>query len=411
MGSIQLTNGSVYDVERGTFRRANITLRDGVIEGIHEKTPRIGDSRQIDVDHLYLLPGLIDCHVHLCLPSEVTKPDEWVQQSDAEVALYAIGAARRTLLAGITTVRDCGSWNRVIGAVRNAIKAGRFAGPRIVSAGKQISTTTGSADYMPALFDLGDGPSALAAAARSQIKHGADFFLLIATGAMFSHESEGPDCLTFTREELAAIAAIASDYRRPIAAQGTSPEGIRRLAEIGVTSIEHGIFADEQALELMAQKKVFLVPTLCVAKALLRDSVAAASFPQHIIRRYTSADPTHIEVVRTAQRLGVPIAMGTDAGSPGNHHGRNADECVEMCRRAGMSAEASIRAATCDAARLLGLGNQIGRLAAGMAADIIGCDDNPLEDITALTRIKLVIKDGTMFLDEREPSKQSATVT
>ena len=399
VSSILLTNARVYDIEQAQFREGMISIRNGFIEAIGQKITK-SDQLEIDTEQMFLLPGLIDSHVHLCLPTEVSTSSEWVNKSDAEVALYAIKAAERTLLAGITTVRDCGSWNNVIAAVRTGIAAGQFLGPRIVSAGKQISTTTSSAEYMPGLFELGDGPDRLTEACRKQIKSGADFFILIATGAMFSHQSEGPDCLTFTREELATVAKIASDYRRTISAQGTSPEGIQRLVEIGVVSIEHGIFADQSSLELMAEKGTFLVPTLCVAKAMLADKVAANSFPDHIIRRYIDADPTHVGVVKTAHRLGVPIAMGTDAGSPGNHHGQNADECVEMHRRAGIPVAAVIRASTCDAAKLLGKHHQVGRLSRGLAADIIGCVEDPFDDITALTRVAFVMSRGAVVRND-----------
>jgi imidazolonepropionase-like amidohydrolase len=184
-----------------------------------------------------------------------------------------------------------------------------------------------------------------------------------------------------------------------VAAHAHACRGIENAVEAGANSIEHGSYADEAVLRRMAEKGVFMVPTCCAFHALAQDGKVMDAMPDHLRTRLMENDETHMNAMRTAHRLGVPIAMGTDAGTPGNHHGRNAEECVVMVEKIGMTPQECLLASTLNPARLLRQEHNLGSLAPGKYADIVACADNPLADIRALTRIGFVMKGGTVYKD------------
>ncbi len=394
---IWLTGGQVYDVENGSFRRADVAIKDQRIDAfVPEAKPAEGDE-VIDATGLYLLPGLIDCHVHIVMPAEEPDPAKAAGRSDAAVALYAAKAAERTLLGGVTAARDCGGWNYVEMAVRDAIEQGLVIGPRLFLAGRLLSITTGGVDYYPGMYEVANSPDEVRRAARKQLANGADFIKVMATGAMLSPENEDSRAIQFTLEELKAAVEIGRDNFKPVAAHAHACRGIANAVEAGVDSIEHGTFADEAVLRRMAEKGVFVVPTCCAFYSMMRDNRVMSDMPNHLRDRLIENNDTHIAAMRRAHELGVPIAMGTDAGTPGNHHGGNADEVVVMVKEVGLSPEESLYAATMNPARLLRQEKNLGSLEPGKFADIIGCRANPLDDITEVTRLALVMKGGTVY--------------
>jgi imidazolonepropionase-like amidohydrolase len=391
-----LMDGQVYDVAAGTFRAADIGIEGDRIVVVGSGTQRALDDEVVDASGLWLLPGLIDCHVHLTLPSEVGDPAASATRSDAAITLYAAGAAARTVHAGVTTVRDVGGWNYVEMAVRDAVRAGSIPGPRMFLAGRLLSITTSTADYYPGMYEVCDGADAVRAAARRQLAKGADLIKVMATGAMLSSETEDSRAIQFTLDELRAAVEIAHDNHKHVAAHCHALRGIEHAVEAGVDSIEHCTFADDAVLRKMAAAGTSLVPTLCASELLFRDEHAVASMPPHLLTRMEEFNDVHLAVIRRAHELGVPIAMGTDAGTPGNHHGLNAEECVVLAQQAGLTPQESIRSATTNAARLLRQSDHLGALDAGKFADVIGLRENPLDDITALTRVALVLAAGRL---------------
>jgi imidazolonepropionase-like amidohydrolase len=389
-----LMGGQVYDVADGSFRAADIGVENGRIATIGSGAHRAADDGVIDASGLWLLPGLIDCHVHLTLPTDAGDPAASANRTDAAITLYAAGAAARTLLAGITTVRDVGGWNYVEMAVRDAVVAGSIPGPRMFLAGRLLSITTSTVEYYPGMYELADGADAVRAAARRQLAKGADLIKVMATGAMLSSETEDSRAIQFTLEELRAAVEIAHDNHKHVAAHCHALRGIENAVEAGVDSIEHCTFADDAVLRKMAAAGTSLVPTLCAGELLFRDPAAVASMPPHLLTRMAEFNELHLAAIRRAHELGVTIAMGTDAGTPGNHHGLNAEECVVLAQQAGMSPQDSIRSATVNAARLLRQADHLGALDERKHADIIGVRENPLDDITALTRVAVVMKAG-----------------
>jgi imidazolonepropionase-like amidohydrolase len=394
-----LTGGQVFDVESGRFRHASIAIEGERIAGVADGAAPGPEDRSLDVRNCYLLPGLIDCHVHLAMPTDEADPSAVASWPDALIAIYAMKAAERTLLGGTTTVRDCGGWNYVEMAVRKAIKRGWCVGPRMVLAGRLLSITTGGVDYYPGMYEVANGPDEVRAAARRQLARGADFIKVMATGAMLSPENEDARAIQFTLEELKAAAEIAKDNFKHMAAHAHACQGILNAVEAGADSIEHGTYADERALRLMAERKVTLVPTFCATTSMLHDPKISKSMPPHLHERLVASGEVRQQMVKQAHRLGVPIAMGTDAGTPGNHHGDNVDECIAMVDEAGLSPAESLRAATINGARLLRQENNLGSLAPGKFADIVAVRENPLNDIRALKRPVLVMKGGTAYLN------------
>jgi imidazolonepropionase-like amidohydrolase len=393
---IWLRGAQVYDVEAAGFRRLDIAMDAGRIAELSPSGAPEANDAIIDASGRFLLPGLIDCHVHLTIRSEDADPAAAAARPDGAVALYAARAAERTLLGGVTTVRDVGGWNYVEMALRDAVGQGLAVGPRMFLAGRLLSITTGGADYYPGMYEVANGPDEVRAAVRKQFARGADLIKVMATGAMLSPESEDARAVQYSPEELrTAVQAAAANFKR-VAAHAHAGQGIQNAVEAGVASIEHGTFADEAVLKLMAERGTFLVPTLCTGPPMTRDQGLAAAVPEHLRKRLVESNRIHVQAVQLAHSLGVPIAMGTDAGTPGNHHGRNAEECVLMVDEVGMTPGDAIRAATINAARLLGKEESLGALNPGMCADVIGFDRDPLQDITELTRVALVVKGGAV---------------
>ena len=395
-----LTGGNIYDVEAGAFRRADVAVDNQRIAAIASGAEPATVDRVVDVRGAWLLPGLIDSHVHITMPTDLADPAAAAKRSDAEVALYAAKAAERTLLGGITTARDVGGWNYVEMAVRAAINEGLCNGPRLFLAGRLLSITTRTTDYYPGMYEVANGAEEVRKAARQQLAMGADLVKVMATGAMLSSEHEDARAIQYRLEELRAAVEIAHDNHKHVAAHAHACRGIENAVEAGCDSIEHGSFADEAVLKRMAQKGTFVVPTNCVFPAMLDDANMMGAMPAHLRRRLLDNHDVHTKAIRAAHRLGVRIAMGTDAGTPGNHHGRNARECVLMVTEVGMRPQESIYCATMNPAKLLRQESNIGSLDVGKFADIIGCRADPLADITELTRIAFVMKGGTIYKDE-----------
>ncbi len=392
-----LVGGHVYDAEHGDFRRADIGLDGDRIAHVGIASVAPNDDDVLDLDGAWLLPGLIDCHVHLTQPTDAGDPAKAASRSDAAVAIDTAGAARRTVMAGITTVRDVGGWNYVEMAVRDAVRSGKVPGPRMFLAGKLLSITTETVGYYPGMYDVADGPDAVRAAARRQLAHGADLIKVMATGALLSSESEDATAIQFTLEELRAAVEIAHDNHKHVAAHCHALRGIENAVEAGADSIEHCTFADDGVLKLMAERGTALVPTICAGALLFRDADVVASMPEHLVQRMAAFNDVHDAAVRRAHKLGVTIAMGTDAGTPGNHHGLNAHECVLLVEQCGLSPAEAIRTATLNAARLLRREGELGVLREGAYADVIALDGNPLDDITELTRVKTVVAAGNVL--------------
>jgi imidazolonepropionase-like amidohydrolase len=238
------------------------------------------------------------------------------------------------------------------------------------------------------------------AAARKQLAHGADFIKVMATGAITSSEYEDARAIPYTLDELKAAVAVATENYKYVVAHAHACAGIRNAALAGCRSVEHGSFGDEDAYSLMAERGTYLVPTLCVVSAMLADNEVSAGLPAHIHRRYIDFDDIHVANAALARRTGVTIAMGTDAGTPGNHHGDNTQELVSIVRRSGMTAHEAVVASTMSAARALGRETDLGSLDVGKFADLVGFREDPIAAIERVRDVRLVVKSGEVMRDD-----------
>jgi imidazolonepropionase-like amidohydrolase len=402
---IWLVNGTVLDVQTGRLEPRHIRVEDGLLAELSAVPPGKGADRIIDLKGRYVLPGLFDCHVHICLDSSAHDATQgWGDALPGTIAIYAAEAARRMLMAGITTARDCGGWDYHEIAVREAIRRGWIEGPRLHCAGRILTMTSSSTSYYRGMYEEADGPDAVRGAARKQFAHGAQFIKLLATGCVLSSEYESPWAIQYQREEIASAVRAAADNLTYVAAHAHSPEGIRNAVESGCRSIEHTVYGNEAVYRLMAERGAFLVPTLCTTPAMFADPAFAARVPGHLRDRIRDKHSVHVANIRLARELGVKTAMGTDAGTPGNHFGDNMQELEVMVHEAGFSELEAIRAATLDAATMMRVDGELGSLEAGKIADLIALDANPLEDISVLRRVPFVMKGGRVVKDQPRQS-------
>lgn len=338
---------------------------------------------RIDLGDATITPGLIDCHVHL---SDGGLPDASVQDRDPPSlrVLRMAEHARRTLEAGVTTVRDVGGRDHLEFGLRRAAREGLIRTPRLLLAGKIVSMTTPGASSWPGMYRQADGRWDVVKAVREQVQAGADVIKLMATGAVLAPGHERPGSPQLTPEELEAIVETAHGLGRRVAAHAHGIEGIRRAVAAGVDTIEHGthLHEDLAVARAMATRGVFLVPTL---KAL--DNIAAGQgrgVPEDVVAKARERGADRDATFRAALAEGVPIAMGTDAATPFNLHGENAEELALMVRL-GMSPVAAIAASTSVAAGAIGR-DDLGVLAPGKLADISVWAGDASRDITLLER-------------------------
>ncbi len=358
----------------------------------------------IDQKERFVLPGLIDCHTHLTGEYDRHVRLRRVEETDADAAVKATVYARRTLLAGFTTVRNVGSGGDAAFAVRDAIKKGLVPGPRMLVAGESISPTGGHSDstlgYREDLFDIpgamqgiGDGVAGCRQAVRAQVKRGADVIKLTATGGVLSTTAAGTD-QQFFEDELEAIVQTSRLLGRKVAAHAHGTVGIKAALRAGVDSIEHGTFLDDEAVALFRERGAFLVPTLLAGKEVTDWAEIEGFLPPPVADKARRVGPQLQSAFARAVRGGVRIAFGTDCGvSP---HGINAREFALMVE-GGMTPAAAIAAATTDAAELIGLSSEVGSIVPGKAADLIAVDGDPLADVTALESVRFVMREGRVF--------------
>ena len=322
-----------------------------------------------------VMPGLIDCHVHLLFQGEPDPMTALEKLGTAHAVVRALENAGRTLRGGTTSVRDCGGREYQEFAVRDACNEGRFLGPTIRAAGKMICMTGGHGNRMGR---VADGADDVVKAVREQIHAGSDLVKIMATGGVMTPGVD-PEDAHYSAEEMAAGIAEAARFRRTTASHAQGAEGILNATRGGVTSIEHGIFMNEECCEEMVGRGTFLVPTLAALRNILDH--AAEGIPDYIVEKAHRCAEAHVRSVRMFHEAGGRIALGTDAGTPFNLHGHNSDELRFMVE-VGLSNLDALRAATTTAADLMRLDDR-GRIADGAAADLLVVDGDPSRDIAA----------------------------
>jgi imidazolonepropionase-like amidohydrolase len=365
----------------------------------------------IDLGDATLLPGFIDAHTHLTMAFD---PDyngarlDALSRTVAEQAIFSTVNARKTLMAGFTTVRDVGSEDFIDVGLRNAINKGAVPGPRMLVAVHALGATGGHCDGGAGIrfgllnHEMGpeDGvinsPDQARFAVRFNIKYGADVIKTCATGGVLS-PTDDVDVPQLSQAELDALVDEAHALRRKTAAHAHGAEGAKRAIRAGIDSIEHGTFLDDEAFRMMREHGTYLVPTLAT-----RTGLAESKFPPAVQRKADLAVKQQDIMLRRALSMGVKVALGTDAAV--YPHGNNAVEFVLMAAD-GMTNSQALHAGTTSAADLLGLGAKIGSIESGKLADVVAVPGNPLEDIRVTQSVLFVMKEGVVYRNDRSVSR------
>ena len=383
----------VVDGHGRTLPRATVIVKNGRIASVSDakssSVPR--GALRVDGRGLTLLPGLMDCHVHLCLGGEADVVATVQEEAPELTLLKAARYAWLTLEAGFTTVRDVGFRDHSVFQLKHAVEHGLLPGPRIVAAGKVICMPGGHARF---IGQEADGPAAVAAAVREQIAAGAGVIKFIASGGVLT-PGTSPDAAQMTPEELSAGMNEARKAGRRVAAHAHSAQGMKNAIRAGAHSIEHATLMDDEAAGLMKSDSAYMVPTLS-ALATTAACGLSCGVPESAVEKARAMTARHKTSFKMAHKAGIAIAMGTDAGTPFNHHGENAQELERMVAL-GMTPMEAIVASTSSAAKLIGIDGQVGTIEPGKLADLVLVKGNPLSKIALLqdrTRIVGVMQAG-----------------
>jgi len=392
------TNGRVFMGDGRVLEHATVLVEDDKIISIRDSSSGLAkDTRKIPIGDATLFPGFIDCHVHLVMSGSPDPIGALAGESAVVTTIKAVNNARKTLEAGITTVRDLGGKDGIDLELKQAIDGGLIKGPRMLAAGRLICMTGGHG------WPIGreaDGPDDVRRAAREQIKAGADIVKFMATGGVLTAAVE-PGSAQLTCEEMTAGIEEAHKAGKKTATHAMGSQGILDALHAGIDSIEHGIYLTDEIISFMKKNAVFLVPTIA-AMYHIGKMGTAAGIPAWAVEKNNIVAPHHKKSVKKAHKAGVAIAMGTDAGTPFNYHGKNLME-IPLLVQNGLSPMEALIAATRSASQLLGLENIIGTIEPGKIADLVLVKDNPLEDITLLNKsdaIARVMKGGQFIADE-----------
>ncbi len=391
--SVIVRNGKIERISAGYVDAAAAGATDG------------DNVAVIDLKNRFVLPGLIDSHVHLLGENNPQARLQTVEMSDADDAIAGAGFAKKTLMAGFTTVRDVGAGpGDAIFALRDGIAKGDVEGPRIFASGATISVTGGHGDGTQGYRDdiaevlhspaVCDGPADCRRAVREQVRRGADHIKLTATGGVLSNTAAGVE-QQFFDDELEAIVETAHAMGRKVTAHAHGVAGINAALKAGVDSIEHGTYLDDESIKLFKKNGAYLVPTLLAGATVVEWAKDPNSFllpPQRA--KALEVGPQMHDMAAKARKAGVKIAFGTDTGV--SKHGGNARE-FPLLVAAGFTPMEAIRAATVNAADHLGKSDVLGSIAPGKYADIIATDGDPTADVNELLDVDFVMKEGVVY--------------
>lgn len=399
---LALVGGSVVDIETGK------ALHDAVVLVEGERIAAIGaagdvdirpGTETVDVSDLYLIPGLMNMHVHFGLKLPGKMEAELANETEGELTLRMAAAARDSIFAGVTTIRSPGSALHGDIALRKAIQRGYVVGPRIFSAGESLVITGGHGS--DAGVEYADGPDELVKAARREISAGADWVKILISGGIATDGGGIAEAL-MTPEEINAVVDAAHRFGAKVAAHSGSPQATSIAVDAGVDSIEHGYFLDRPVLRKMAKAGTWYVPTIVVSQPATAPFFEKIGSPQWYLDRRESVGKEHWKALQMAIEEGVNIGLGTDQLPHEPNDGttataREAQYYVE----AGMTPLQALRSATIETARMLAADDDIGSLEVGKYADIVAVSVNPVDDIKALRDIRLVMKGGEIHVDSR----------
>ena len=391
-----LAGGRVFDSRTKSLEDADVVIESGRIA---EVGAGLDGDEQVDVSGRTLLPGLFDCHTHVL----ISHIDMWkmVQRPFSLMFYEAEQNLEATLRIGITTIRDAGGADL---GIKTAVEQGLVNGPRMQISIKMLSQTGGHGDEwypfgaeVPFFMEYPgspsahvDGPEEMRKKVRELIRDGADVIKVATTGGVLSPRDD-PRHAHFSEEEMEMLVAEASKAGRWVMAHAQGSEGIKRAIRVGIRSIDHGIFLDDEAIHMMLDRGTWLVPTLVAPTGVITAAEGGAQIPEASLQKARDTIEIHRDSVRRAYQAGVKIAMGTDSGV--TPHGENLRE-LELMSELGMKPGEVLRATTLSAAELMGLQDELGSLEPGKRADVVVVEGDPFEFKTLAERIEAVYKDG-----------------
>ena len=392
----------LVDADKRPMKKATLVIHDGKVLGVERGFVEDDAATTIDLSDHFVMPGMIDSHVHLRGEWSPSQRIDNVTKEPEDYALDAAANARKTLEAGFTAVQDVGGPPAIF-ALKRAVEAGKVPGPHIRASGAAISPTGGHGDfdgYRKAVLDVFfsetvcDGVADCRRAVRQAVKNDADVIKITATGGVLSNTNAGTE-QQFFDDELEAIMQTADLMGRKVTAHAHGRGGIEAAVRAGVDSIEHGTYLTERTAKLMKENGVVLVPTVLAGATVVDWAENYDFLPPNSRKKALEVGPQMVEMLGIAYRNGVTVAFGTDTGV--SRHGLNAQEFRYM-KQAGMSEKDMLRAATKVAAEHIEMADSIGTLEAGKHADVIAVDGDPLRDITVLEDVDFVMKGGEVFV-------------
>lgn len=359
------------------------------------------DMEVIDLSDKFVTPGLTDLHVHSGMNGEGNDRMDLLHHTPAELTLYSLKNVQQDLYAGFTTLRDCGSQAFVSVALRDAINKGDFEGPRMFVSGYSLGSTGGHADshYAPGVtctaeeHPIIDGPDSARKAARFNLKNGADFLKFMSTGGVMS-KGTTLGAQQLCDDEIAAIIEIANLYGVHTATHAHGTNGIKAAVRAGVTTVEHGMILDEEAIQLMLEHGTYLTPTIIAAERICVKGPEMGLTPW-MVEKANQALSHHEWGFRQCLEKGVPITFGTDSATPYNYHGKQGYE-FELLQRFGMDPHKALVAATMTNAKVLGVDKTQGSVEKGKVADLCAWSCDPMEDVKTMQNCLFVMKEGVV---------------
>ena len=397
--------GQLIDGNGGPpLRPAMVLIHNDRIQDVGRDLAVPAGAKIYDLGRATILPGLIDLHTHLTGNVDIQWEDQLLKTTPGQSAIYGVKNARETLLAGFTTCRDMGTtWSFVDVDLRDAIDNGVVPGPRLQVAGNYVSATGGAGDArqfsifvdVPSVHNLADGVDEVRKAVRTNLKHGADFIKILATGAVLSRGIP-PGAQQYSEEELRTAVEEAGRWGRYVAAHAHGTAGINAALRAGVHTIDHGSMLDDESIQLLKSHHAYFVPTLLVADTIVNQGEKLGVPKSEVERARRLADRPG-QSFALALKADLPIGFGTDSGA--FPHGHNAREFA-LRARYGESPMHGIQSATKVSAEIIGWGDKVGTVEPGKFADIIAVSGDPLRDITEMERVKFVMKGGVVHKND-----------
>ncbi|MBX0315705.1 metal-dependent hydrolase family protein [Planococcus glaciei] len=391
--TLKWENITLYTGTGEKLTQSAIVVEDGKIVATGQEAVQMAASETIDGQGKVILPGLFDMHIHLGMDGDADPFAEMAKETQASSAFRHQANALKQLQSGVTSVRNLGSKWHVDLAYRNAVNTGLLTGPTVYGSGQPIVMTGGHGYPMAS---EADGEDEVRKAARQTLKQGADVLKLMATGGVMTPGVD-PGSPQLSEKEMRAAVEEALHAGKTTASHAQGTQGIQNAVRAGITTIEHGIFLDDETIELMIEYGTVLVPTLAAPYYIVQNADSGA-IPPHAVKKAIFCLDAHQESFRKAVKAGVKIAAGTDAGTPFNLHGDFAKE-LELMHECGMPIRDIITSATYQAASALNVQDQSGSLEKGKVADFIVLSEDPEDNISAFRSVDAVYKGGTLVHD------------